>query len=180
MRSPLISTAVAAAALIALSPLSPATAAEPSSIGDVVCNGGSLNVQFNPGVTFSKNTVRLSANGEMGLCSSTAHPKITGGTIHFEARLTARCPGPYGPGYAKATINWNDGSRTVIDHTTFRGEAASFSLEGGSIADGTFAGGTARAQGRTTSPESELGAACVTGGLTSYTATIDEFAVGDI
>ncbi|MEV0781288.1 hypothetical protein [Streptomyces sp. NPDC050428] len=77
------------------------------------------------------------------------------------------------------TINWDDGSRTVIHQSTFRGDAQSFSLEGGSIADGTFADGTARANGRTTSNLIEFGAGCVTGGLTSYAATIDQFAVGD-
>ncbi|MYS20978.1 hypothetical protein GA0115240_124234 [Streptomyces sp. DvalAA-14] len=180
MRSPLISAAVAAAAVIVLAPVSPASAADPDGIGDVTCHGGSLDVQFNPGVTFSKNTVRLSANGELGNCSSRRHPKITGGTIRLEASLTAQCPGPYGPGYAKATIYWNDGTRTVIDQTTFRGDAQSFSLEGGSIATGSYAGGTARANGRTTSSSIELGAACVSGGLTSYSATIDQLAVGDI
>lgn len=180
MRSPFISAAVATAAVIALAPLGPATAAAPSEIGDISCNGGSLNVQYDPGITFSKSTVRLTANGEMGICNSQNHPKITGGTVRVESALTGACPGPVGPGYAKVTINWNDGSRTVIDQSTFRGDAQSFSLEGGSIADGSFAGGTARANGRTTSNLIELGAGCVLGGVTSYAATIDQFAVGDI
>ncbi|WP_405974383.1 hypothetical protein OG496_40505 [Streptomyces sp. NBC_00988] len=180
MRSPLISAAVAVAAVIALSPLSPASAADPADIGDISCHGGSLTVQFDPGITFAKNTVRLSANGELGICSSAAHPKITGGTVRIEASLTAVCPGPIGPGYAKVTISWNDGSRTVINQSTFRGDAQSFSMEGGSISDGTFAGGTARAHGRTTSNLVELGAACVLGGITSYTASIDGLDVGDI
>ncbi|MFI0964642.1 hypothetical protein ACH4S8_25080 [Streptomyces sp. NPDC021080] len=180
MRSPFVSAAVAAAAVIALAPLSPAAAADPSAIGDVVCSGGSLNVQYNPGITFSKNTVRLTANGEMGTCTSSNHPKITGGTVRIESALTAACPGPIGPGYAKVTINWNDGSRTVIDQSSLRGSTQSFSLEGGSVANGTFAGGTARAHVRTTSDQVELGAACATSGLTSYAAAIDDFAVGDI
>ncbi|MBW5249201.1 hypothetical protein JGS39_09280 [Streptomyces sp. P01-B04] len=180
MRSPLMAAAVTAAAVIALSPLSPASAADPADIGDIVCHGGSFNVQFNPGLTFSQNTVRLLANGEMGTCHSAVHPKITGGTVRVEASLSAACPGPFGPGYAAATINWNDGTRTVVDQSTFRGDTTSFSLEGGSIADGTFAGGTTRANGRTTSNQVELGAACVVGGLTSYSATIDDFSVGDI
>ncbi|WP_330461636.1 hypothetical protein OIB37_35095 [Streptomyces sp. NBC_00820] len=180
MRSSLLSAAVAATAVIALSPLSQASAADLADIGDITCHGGALNVQFNPGITFSKNTVRLSANGDMGICSSSTHTGITGGTVQIEASLTAQCPGPYGPGYAKATINWNDGTRTVIDQTTFRGDASSFSLEGGSIATGSFAGGTARAHGRTTSNLIELGAGCVLGGVTNYTAMIDQFAVGDI
>ncbi|MFJ9381694.1 hypothetical protein [Streptomyces sp. NPDC101455] len=64
--------------------------------------------------------------------------------------------------------------------STFRGDAQSFSLEGGSIATGAFAGGTARANGRTTSNPIELGAGCVLGGVTGYAATIDQFSVGDI
>ncbi|MEU8484374.1 hypothetical protein [Streptomyces sp. NPDC048641] len=175
-----MSAAVAAAAVVALSPLSQASAAAPADIGHVACYGGALSVQFNPGITFARKIVQLSANGNMGICTSTSHPKITGGTIQFQASLPAQCPGPYGPGYAKATINWNDGSKTVIDQTTFRGDAQSFSLEGGSIANGSFAGGTARANVRTTSNLTELGAGCVLGGVTSYDATIDQFAVGDI
>ncbi|WP_326774544.1 hypothetical protein [Streptomyces sp. NBC_01445] len=179
MRSPLMSAAVAAAA-IALSPLGQASAAAPADIGHVVCNGGALSVQYNPGITFAKKTLQLSANGDMGNCTSKSHPKITGGSIQFQASLPAQCPGPIGPGYAKATIYWNDGTRTVIDQTTFRGDTQSFSLEGGSIATGAFAGGTARGSGRTTSNLTELGARCVVGGLTDYGATIEQFAVGDI
>lgn len=180
MRSPLLSAAVAAAAVIALSPLSPAAAAAPSGIGDVTCNGGSLNVHASPGITLAKNTVRLSANGEMGMCTSAAHPKITGGTIRFEVSLSAACNESFGPGSARVTINWNDGSRTVIDESTFRGDTHSFSLEGGSIADGTFAGGTAGANGRVTTSSVEFGAGCVLGGVSHYNAVIDQFAVGDI
>ena len=180
MRIPLISAAVGAAAMIAaLAPLSPAPAVA-DDIGDVVCHGGTLNVQFNPGITFSRNTVRLSASGEVGLCRSAKYPKITGGTIRIEAALTAACPGPVGPGYAKVTIAWNDGSTSVIHQSTFRGDAQAYSLEGGRVATGPFAEGTARANGRTTTNLTELGAACVTGGLTGYAATIDELAVGDI
>lgn len=180
MRSPLLSAAVAVAAVIALSPLSPAAAAAPSGIGDVTCNGGSLNVHSNPGITLAKNTVRLSANGEMGMCTSATHPKITGGTIRFEVSLSAACNESFGPGSARVTINWNDGSRTVIDESTFRGDAHSFSLEGGSIADGTFAGGTAGANGRVTTSPVEFGAGCMLGGVSHYNAIIDQFAVGDI
>lgn len=180
MRSSLISAAVAATAVIALAPLSAASAAAPAGIGDVVCSGGSLTVRFNPGITFSKNTVRLLARGDMGTCSSMAHPEITGGAVQIEATVPAACAGPIGPGVAKTTITWNNGSRTVIDQTTFRGDSQSFSLEGGFITDGTFAGGTAQASGRTTTSLVELGAACVNGGLTDYAATIDQFVAGDL
>ncbi|SEG85291.1 hypothetical protein SAMN05216223_12327 [Actinacidiphila yanglinensis] len=179
MRSPLMQATVAAAAVIALSPLGTASAADPSDIGDITCHGGSLTVQFNPGATFFRSTVRMSASGEMGTCSSSQHPEITGGAVKLEASLTANCPGPFGPGYVKATINWNDGTKTVIDQTIFRGDERSFSLEGGSTT-GRFAGGYARANGRTTSNLIEISAACASAGLTSYASTINEFAVGDI
>jgi hypothetical protein len=178
LRSIVLAGAAALAAGFCIAPAQVAFAAD--DIGDVVCHGGSFNVQFNPGVTFSKNTVRLSANGEMGICNSKKFPKITGGTVRAEASLTAACPGPVGPGYAKVTISWNDGSKSVINQSSFRGDAQSFSFEGGSVDTGSFAGGTARANGRTTSNLIELGAGCALGGLTSYAATIDEFAVGDI
>ncbi|WP_066363089.1 hypothetical protein [Herbidospora mongoliensis] len=169
--------AVALALGLGLAPAQSATAAD---IGDVVCNGGVLNLQFNPGLTFSRKTVRLSGSGELGICSSKKYPKITGGTIRVESSLTAVCPGPIGPGYAKVSINWNDGSKTTIDQSTFRGDASSFSLEGGGIAAGAFAGGTARANGRTTSNLIEIGAGCVLSGVTSVATTIDQFAAGDI
>jgi hypothetical protein len=179
VRSPLISAAVAAAAVIALAPCTSASAAD--DIGNVVCNGGSVNVLFNPGVKFSKNAVRLAVSGDMGICRSANHPRITGGTIRIAASFTAACPGPLGPGYAKVTVDWNDGSKTVIDQSVFRGDAQTFSLEGGYIGTGRFANGTARANGRTTSNLVELGAGCASSdGMTGYSATIDEFAVGEI
>ncbi|WP_459803668.1 hypothetical protein [Herbidospora sp. RD11066] len=176
MRSLLWSAAVLAFGLT----LAPAPSAVAEDIGDVACIGGSLHVQFNPGVTFSRNTVRLTANGDLGVCASQKHPKITGGIIRAEASLTAACPGPFGPGSAKVTISWNDGSRTVVDQSTFRGDSSSFGFEGGSIATGAFTGGPARANGRTTSNLIELGAGCVLGGVTSYAVSIDQFAVGDL
>lgn len=124
--------------------------------------------------------MRLTASGDVGICNSGKHPRITGGTIRIETALSAACPGPIGPGYAKVTISWNDGSRSGIDQSTFRGDAQAFSLEGGAVRSGTFADGTARANGRTSSNLVELGAACAAGGLTSYDATIDELAVGEI
>jgi hypothetical protein len=179
VRSPLTAAAVAAAAVIALAPASPASAAD--DIGDVVCNGGSVNLLFNPGVKFSKTTVRLAASGDMGTCTSAKYPRITGGTLRIQAALNAACPGPLGPGYTKVTIDWNDGTKTVINQSTFRGDAQTFTLEGGSVDTGPFTNGTARATGRTTSNLVELGAACASGeGMTGYSATIDEFAVGEI
>ncbi|MET9512047.1 hypothetical protein ABZX62_26980 [Streptomyces flavidovirens] len=61
---------------------------------------------------------------------------------------------------------------------SFRLEAVSASFEG-VVSEGPFKGGTAHANGRTTTSAAELGAQCVTSGVTSYTATIDQFTIGD-
>lgn len=174
-------TAVAAAASIAVIPLGTAPAVAQAELGSVVCHGGNVTLQYNPGITFSRQAVRLSASGDMGLCTSDKHPKITGGTVRVEGAFQAACPGPVGPGYARVTISWNDGSTSLIDQSTFRGgDTQSFGLEGGHVSKGTFLGGTSRASGRTTTNLVDIGGACVTGGVISYQSTIDEFAVGEL
>ncbi|MEU0784639.1 hypothetical protein ABZ341_24070 [Streptomyces sp. NPDC006173] len=179
MRTPLISAAITAAMITALASLSPASAVADDT-GAIACHGGTLNLRFDPGISFSRKTSRLLASGEVGLCNSAKYPAITGGTIRIEAVLTGACPGPVGPGYAKVTINWNNGSTSVIQQSTFRGDASSYSLEGGHVAAGPFAEGTTRANGRTTTNLVEIGTSCASGGLTNYTATIDAIALGDI
>jgi hypothetical protein len=188
MKSVLAGAGVLGAAL-AFAPLAPASAATPAfatsgashrDIGSIVCRGGQFHVQFNPGVTFSTNTVRLTASGDLGVCQSDKYPRITGGTIRAEATLQGKCPGPVGPGYAKVTASFNDGSRAVVNQSTFRGDAVSWSFEGGRVSDGPFTGGTARGNGRAISNLIEMGAGCAVGGLTEYRASIDEAIIGDI
>ncbi|MEU5879360.1 hypothetical protein [Spirillospora sp. NPDC047279] len=148
--------------------------------GTVECRDGSLDVQADTGVAFPRKTVQLTGRGNLDSCSSAQHPKLSGGTITLETALQARCPGPFGPGYAKVTIAWNDGSTTSIDQSTFRGDSVSFALEGGRVTSGVFTGGTVRADGRTTTPLIEMGAACATGGLTAYSTTINQVHLGDL
>ncbi|MGW0394396.1 hypothetical protein ACWDYJ_26615 [Streptomyces sp. NPDC003042] len=179
MRTRLLA-AVAAATSVALMPLGTASATAQAEIGSVSCRGGSLTLQYNPGLSFRRQDVRLSASGNMGLCQSDKHPKITGGTVHVAATFQAACPSPIGPGYAKVTISWNDGSTSVIFHSTFRGDTESFGLEGGNVMSGPFLNGTARANGRTTTNPLDIGGACATGGAISYQSTIDDFAVGQL
>ncbi|MFI5868262.1 hypothetical protein [Streptomyces sp. NPDC051546] len=173
-------TAVAAAVSTAVIPLGVVPAAAQAEIGSVVCHGGSLTVQYNPGLNFSKRVVRLSAGGDLGLCTSQEHPEITGGSIRVEGSLQASCPGPLGPGSTKVAIAWNDGSTSVIDQSTFRGDIQGFRLDGGFVSQGPFLHGTSRADGRTTTGVRDIGGACVTGGVISYQSTIDNFAAGEL
>jgi len=146
-------------------------------VDDVICRGGQFNVQIDPGLTFFNGTVRLTASGDLGLCQSDAHPRLTGGTVRAEAVLQGKCPGPVGPGYARVTIAWNDGTRSTITQSSFRADAVSWLFEGGRVAEGAFKGTTAHANGRTISNLIELGAGCGIGGLKEYRASIDELAI---
>ncbi|MBO2448976.1 hypothetical protein J4573_17875 [Actinomadura barringtoniae] len=179
MKSVLAGAGVLGAAL-AFAPFAPASAATHADVGSIVCRGGQFNVQFDPGVTFATGTVRLTASGDLGVCQSDEHPKITGGTIRAEASLQGKCPGPVGPGYAKVSVSFNDGSRAIVNQSTFRGDGTSWSFEGGRVSSGPFTGGTARGNGRTISNLIELGAGCAVGGLKEYRASIDEALIGDI
>ncbi|WP_327732732.1 hypothetical protein OG749_01565 [Streptomyces nojiriensis] len=170
---------VAAATGIALMPLGTASATSRADIGSAICRGGSITFQANPGIRFNAATVQLSASGDLGLCRSPERPKITGGTIRVEATASAQCPEPVLASGAKATISWNDGSKTVIDGPSLTGDTRHYSLVGGNVS-GVFGGGWAQGTGRTATPLAEIGAACITTGVISYTSTIDEFGVGDV
>ncbi|WP_062347421.1 hypothetical protein [Herbidospora yilanensis] len=149
----------AAALALTLAPLQPASA----DTGDITCHGGSISLNYTPGLTFKKTTTWMTGNGDLGVCSSTRHPAITGGSIHVEGGLTTQCPGPIGPGYTRLTITWNDGTTSTINQATHRGDLTSYTIEGG----------TAHLTGRTTSNLVELGAGCVLNGVTQTSATID-------
>ncbi|QES13016.1 hypothetical protein DEJ45_11775 [Streptomyces venezuelae] len=169
-----------AAAPLTLIPLATASATAPAGTGGISCSDGSLSLRSNPGITRSKQSVHLLGYGDLGPCTSAEHPEITTGVAHVETTLEAECPAPFGPGNAKVTINWNDGSTSVISGATFRGDTHSFTLEGGSVTSGPFLGGTPRATGLTTTSWLELSVACVTTGITSYRPSIDEFTLGEL
>ncbi|MET9323317.1 hypothetical protein ABZX75_24435 [Streptomyces sp. NPDC003038] len=114
----------------------------------------------------------------LGTCTSTTYPKITGGTVRIVGTGTGACPGPFSVGYGRAQISWNDGTTTVLPQLSLRFEALSASFEGG-VSEGHFKGGTAHANGRTTTNPADIGAQCVTSGLTNYATTINQFTIGD-
>ncbi|TKK86518.1 hypothetical protein FDA94_20595 [Herbidospora galbida] len=159
MRPLLCAAALALTLAPTLAPLQPAAA----DTGDITCHGGSLNLTYDPGLTYRKTTTWMAGTGNLGVCSSARHPAITGGSIRVEGNLTTQCPGPIGPGYARIAITWNDGTKTTINQVLHRGDLTSYTVEGG----------TAHLTGRTTSNLIDLGAGCVLNGVTQTTATID-------
>lgn len=147
---------------------------------EVTCHGGSGQAQFNPGVTFKKATTQIQANGDLGICYSPEAPKITGGVWRFVGSGTGACPGPFAIGYGKMRISWSDGTTSILPQMSFRGEAFAASIDGGSITEGTFKGETGRLSGRSITPVNEMGAQCVTSGLSNYAFTVDSFTIGHI
>lgn len=172
--------AAVAAASITLIPFCTASATTRAETDSISCSDGSLPLRSKPAITLSKQSVHLSGYGDLGQCTSAKHPEITTGFARVETTLEAACPAPFGPGYAKVTINWNDGSTSVVNQATFRGDTHSFTLEGGSVTSGPFLGGILRATGLTTISWLELSVACTTTGITSYRPTIDEFTIGEL
>ncbi|KAK3824087.1 MAG: hypothetical protein JOS17DRAFT_804546 [Linnemannia elongata] len=146
----------------------------------IICHGGSAQVEFNPGVTFRKQDIQIQANGDLGACSSDQAPKITGGTFRFVGSATGACPGPFGVGNGKIRILWNDGTQSDVPQTSFRAEAFTASIEGGTVSEGMFKGNTFRMNGGSTSSAIEMGAQCATSGLNTYAFGIDSFAIGSI
>ncbi|KAF9091902.1 hypothetical protein BGX29_010720, partial [Mortierella sp. GBA35] len=105
----------------------------------VTCHGGSAQAQYNPGVTFKKQTVQFQGNG-----------------------------------YGEAMIDWNTGEKSVVTQTSFRAETFTTSIDGGHIEEGKFKGCSLRMVGRSTMSVVEMGAQCVTSGLTTYAWEVDE------
>lgn len=178
MRAFMVAAGVAAmAAGMASVPASTAWAADG---GDITCHGGSGQAQFNPGVTFKRATTQIQANGDLGVCNSPSNPKITGGVWRFVGSGTGACPGPFAIGYGKMQISWSDGTTSIMPQMSFRGEAFTWSIDGGAVSEGVFKGQTGRLSGRSTTSAIEMGAQCITSGLTTYAGGLDSFAIGSI
>lgn len=176
----LLVPAVITAAAAALLPAGPAGARAGAEPGSITCHGGSLTTTFNPGVTFRKQTMQVQADGDLGVCSSQEHPKLTGGTFRFTGSGTGACPGPLAIGYGKLTITWNDGSTSTLPQMSVRAEASTVSLDHGSVSEGPFRGMHGRLNARVTTNANEIGAQCITSGLTRYEAALDSTEIGEI
>ncbi|MFI9172572.1 hypothetical protein [Streptomyces lincolnensis] len=158
----------------------PAGAGARADGGSITCQGGSLTADFKPGVTYKKGTTQVSANGDLGVCSSPEYPEITGGTFRFVGSGHGACPGPFAIGHGKLAITWNDGSTSVSPQMSFRAETFTVSLDGGAVSEGRFKGQTGRLSGRGTTAPIDIGAQCITSGLTRYPAELDTAAIGAI
>ncbi|KAG0201798.1 hypothetical protein BGX33_010090, partial [Mortierella sp. NVP41] len=71
-------------------------------------------------------------------------------------------------------IDWNTGEKSVVTQTSFRAETFTTSIDGGHIEEGKFKGCCLRMVGRSTMSVVEMGAQCVTSGLTTYAWEVDE------
>ncbi|MCR3732345.1 hypothetical protein FHS35_009263 [Streptomyces umbrinus] len=179
MRRLLVPAVIAAAGAVLL-PAGPAGARAGAEPGSITCHGGSLSAAFSPGVTFRKQTTQVQAEGDLGVCSSQEHPKLTGGTFRFSGSGTGACPGPFAIGYGKMVITWNDGSTSTMPQMSVRAEAFTVSLDGGAVSEGPFRGATGRLSGRVTTSPMEISNQCITSGLTRYEANLDSVALGAI
>ncbi|QDQ15923.1 hypothetical protein [Streptomyces spectabilis] len=157
----------------------PAGAGARAGGGSITCQGGSLSAAFNPGVTFRKQTVQVQATGDLNGCASQEHPQIAGGTFRFVGSGTGSCPGPFAIGYGKMLITWNDGSTSTLPQMSFRAEVSTASVDGGVVSEGRFKGSTGHLSGRVTASPVEMGAQCITTGLTRYEAELDRMDIGE-
>ncbi|KAF9151982.1 hypothetical protein BG015_005953, partial [Linnemannia schmuckeri] len=82
--------------------------------------------------------------------------------------------------YGKMQISWNDGTQSVISQASFRAEAFTASIDGGGVSEGMFMGDTIHMNGRTTISAIEIGAQCITSGVSTYALGIDSFIIGSI
>ncbi|MFG2497159.1 hypothetical protein ACGFSB_02935 [Streptomyces sp. NPDC048441] len=176
-----MSAAVSAAAVIALVPLSQSATAAPDEAASVVCQGGSLNVKFNPGLeALVKKEVELGGSGDLGTCSSAARPDITGGTFQIVGgpfrSTSCETDGVRGRGEAFVDITWNDGTVDKSERWMLYIDGRSLFLEGMTFSD-LFSGGT-RANGKITDEDWHKQArGCFFDGLTNYDTPIDQFSI---
>ncbi|KAF9571138.1 hypothetical protein EC968_000996 [Mortierella alpina] len=134
------------------------------------CHGGNANFQFSPGVQFKKQTVQVQGSGDLGACYSAIAPKVTGGEFRLVGSGTGNCPGPF-------AISWNNGEQSVVPQSNFRVETPTFSVDGGPIEDDKFKGSRLHMSGKSTTSIIEMGAQCVTSGLSSYEGVLDSVAI---
>ncbi len=175
MRS-LLWSAVVLAAGLAITPVQPAVADD--DIGGVSCLSGSLHLRYTPGLTFTEKTIRVRGTGDLSSCQSSRRPGITRGVVRVRATVTGKCPGPIDPASAKVTIAWNDGTRSTVTESAFNREGKTLHVEG-DVAAGVFKGGVVRADGQAAGNVIAAAAACLTGGFTRSSITVDRFSVGD-
>ncbi|KAK3807659.1 MAG: hypothetical protein J3Q66DRAFT_374408 [Benniella sp.] len=146
----------------------------------VTCKGvDKINVNFTPGVTFTKRSSQVFAGGKLGVCQSAEFPGITGGTLIFGGDAKGRCTGPLAGESSSAwvDIRWSDGTRSTASQMSFNVDLASWSFNG--VLKGQFEGQTVRANGRATKAGFVIGDECLRReGLTDYPATLDSLVVG--
>jgi len=111
----LISALVMTSAATLIPGLASAPAAH-ATAGDVVCNGGFIEANAAPGMTFTTKTTQITGQGDVGQCHSLSDPSVTGGTFTFQATVQGECPNG-GNGNGSGAITWNNGKTSTIQGT---------------------------------------------------------------
>ena len=87
-----------------------------ATAGDVVCNGGFIEANAAPGLTFQTKTIQITGEGDVGQCKSLSDSGVTGGTFNFQATVQGECPDG-GNGSASGVISWSNGKTSNIQGT---------------------------------------------------------------
>jgi polyisoprenoid-binding protein YceI len=111
----LISALVATGALAIVPALAGAPVAH-ATAGDLVCNGGFIDANLGPGMTFQTKTVQVTGEGDLGQCTSNNDSTLAGGTFTFQATIQGECPNG-GNGNATGTVSWNNGKTSKVEGT---------------------------------------------------------------
>lgn len=162
----MLTTAIATTAILWFGGIVAVAPLHVTSAG-ITCHGGSAQTHFNPGVTFSKKNIQLASQGNLGVCSDPAS-KITGGTFHIVGSGMGACPSPLFVGNGKATIDWSTRDRSVITLISIRVETSTVLIEGHlSSGDVNFADCKLHMTGKGTASLIDVGAQCITSGVTN-------------
>jgi hypothetical protein len=114
------------------------TPAAHATAGDVVCRGGTINVNIGPGITFQTKTSQITGQVDLGQCTSLSDPSVTGGTATFQATIQGECPDG-GNGNGSGSIIWNNGKTSAVQFT-FVANQDQVGMSGVHVTSGEFQG----------------------------------------
>ena len=116
MRTGRLLSALAVTGAFAVIPAVAGVSTAHATAGDVVCNGGFIEANAAPGLTFQTKTIQITGEGDVGQCRSLSDSGVTGGTFNFQATVQGECPDG-GNGSASGVISWSNGKTSNIQGT---------------------------------------------------------------
>lgn len=142
LASPLAAaTALLFAAALPAAASTPAPAAAPASTAVVQC-AGTEAITYTPGLTTVPQQVRLSAQGTLGPCATTAGPDFSDGRIAFSGAGQLSCT-VGGSSSGTAAITWTGGERSAFTYqgaVSLRPDGVTVLVLTGTVTSGSFAG----------------------------------------